>query len=143
MSSDRLLVVHEQIEVASLIAAAALGCGYYALSTTDSAAFRNAFTSFRPTLVALDLGLPEEAGVRLLEFLAESGYRDGILTVSGAHPIAQQRAHALAEQHGMRMIGKIPGPFRLGPVREQLDGLRQKRPEATVARAKSAARRRA
>lgn len=147
MSPNRLLVIDEQIEISAFIAAAGLGCGYDALSTTDADSFKREFAAFRPTLVAVDLSLADNRGMALLEFLAEQRCDAGILIVSGSNQRVIDRAAALMKKWGLRMLGTIPKPFRLGPVRELLDGLRQQEPIEQPKRARKAssapARRRA
>lgn len=128
MSPNRLLVIDRQIEISAFIAAAGLGCGYDALSTADTDAFKREFASFRPTLVALDLSLADDRGMALLQFLTEQRCEAGILIVSGPNQRVLDRAATLMKKSGLRMLGTIPKPFRLGPVRELLDGLRQKEP---------------
>jgi DNA-binding response OmpR family regulator len=146
MSPNRLLVIDEQIEIAAFIAAAGLGCGYDALSTTDIESFKREYAAFRPTLVALDLSLAKDRGMALLQFLAERRCEAGVLIVSGSNQRVLDRAAAMMKKQGLRMLGTIPKPFRLGPVRALLDGLRKaeaalepQRPRKTIA----AARRRA
>jgi DNA-binding response OmpR family regulator len=147
MSPNRLLVIDEQIEIAAFIAAAGLGCGYDALSTTDVESFKREYAAFRPTLVALDLSLAKDRGMALLQFLAERQCEAGVLIVSGSNQRVLDRAAAMMKKQGLKMLGTIPKPFRLGPVRALLDGLRQEPPVVQPQRARKpstvAARRRA
>lgn len=129
MSPNRLLVVDDQVEIGSLIAAAALGCDYEARATTDGESFKREYLSFHPTLVALDLSMPGEDGIQLLRFLAEKECTAGILIVSGFDQRVLQSAALLGRDRGLRMLGTIPKPFRLGTLRELFNTLRHKEPE--------------
>ena len=129
MSPNRLLIVDDQVEIGSLIAAAALGCGYDARSTVDGESFRREFLAFQPTLVALDLSMPGEDGIQLLRFLAEQECAAGILIVSGFDQRVLQSAALLGRDRGLRMLGTIPKPFRLGTLRDLFNSLRHVEPE--------------
>lgn len=133
MSSNRLLVIDDQIEIASLIAAAAHGCGYDTRSTSDAASFKREFDTFHPTLIALDLSMPDEDGVQLMRFLAEKTCTAGILIVSGSDQRVLDCAASLAKQRGLRMLGTIPKPFRRGPLKELFDQLRHKEADEMLA----------
>ncbi len=144
MSPNRLLIVDDEVAIGSLIAAAALGCGYDAHATTDADSFKRQFLSFRPTLVALDLSMPGEDGIQLLRFLAENECNAGILIVSGFDQRVLQSAALLGQDRGLRMLGTIPKPFRLSSLRDLFNSLRHEdaEPAATeqAAEAKPAAK---
>ena len=133
MSPNRLLIVDDEVAIGSLIAAAALGCGYDAHAMTDADSFKRQFLSFRPTLVALDLSMPGEDGIQLLRFLAESECDAGILIVSGFDQRVIECAASLGRGRGLRMLGTIPKPFRLGSLRELFNSLRHKDAEPAAA----------
>lgn len=126
MSPNRLLIVDDEVAIGSLIAAAALGCGYEAHATTDAESFKRHFLTFKPSLVALDLSMPGEDGIQLLRFLAEQECAAGILIVSGFDQRVLQSAALLGRDRGLRMLGTIPKPFRLGSLRELFNSLRHK-----------------
>jgi len=124
MSQDRLLVVDDQPEIASLIAAAGEACGYEARTAGDGALFRLEFEAFNPTLIALDLSMPGEDGIELMRYLAEKGCTAGVLIVSGSDDRVLEAAASLARVRGLRMLGTIPKPFRLKPLKELFAQLR-------------------
>lgn len=132
MSPNRLLVVDDQPEIASLIAAAAQGCGYDTRMTNDPVSFRREFESFQPTLIALDLSMPGEDGVQLMRFLAEKECKAGILIVSGSDQRVLDAAATLAQARGLRMLGTIPKPFRLASMKELFAKLRHEEPEVAA-----------
>lgn len=140
MSPNRLLVVDDQPDLAALIAAAAQGCDYDTRATNDAASFRREFESFQPTLIALDLTMPGEDGVQLMRFLAERGCKAGILIVSGADQRVLDCAASLAKARGLRMLGTIPKPFRLAPMRELFIKLRHDEAEPETPAVKAAAK---
>ncbi len=129
MTPNRLLVVDDEAAIGSLIAAAALDCGYDALATVSAKTFKSELLSFQPTLIALDLSMPGEDGIELLRYLAETGCDAGILIVSGFDQRVVECAALLATSRGLRMLGTIPKPFRLATLKQLFDALRQNEPE--------------
>jgi DNA-binding response OmpR family regulator len=129
MSPNRLLIIDDEVTIGSIIAAAALGAGYDARATITAESFKHEFLTFQPTLIALDLSMPDEDGIQILRFLAESGCTAGILIVSGFDHRVLESATRLGQTRGLRMLGTIPKPFRLIELRKLFDTLRHSEPE--------------
>lgn len=132
MATNRLLVVDDDAAISSLIAAAAMDCGYDALATTSAKDFKGGLLSFRPTLIGLDLSMPGEDGMELLRYLAENDCKAGILIVSGFDQRVLECAATLGKGRGLKMLGTIPKPFRLSTLRQLFDALRHNEPEQSA-----------
>jgi EAL domain-containing protein (putative c-di-GMP-specific phosphodiesterase class I) len=117
---NRLLIVDDDPGVVDVIAAAARQLDYAVASTTVASEFIALVDSFRPTLVLLDLHLPDSDGVELLRMLVARGFKAPILLMSGVDERVLTAAHELGQSHGLSMYGTLPKPV---PMPELLSKL--------------------
>ena len=131
--TKRLLVVDDVPEIGDFVRRVAESAGYEVRTTVNARAFQDAYRTFDPDVIALDLAMPEVDGIELLEALADEGCRAQLLIVSGFDFGIQQSAARLAEARGLRIAGIVPKPLRAQRLREILDALASdadSRPEA-------------
>ncbi|HKX91544.1 MAG TPA: response regulator [Sphingomicrobium sp.] len=119
MAQPRLLLIDDEPALAEFLANAARESGFDPLITSEDQQFRDAFLAERPSMVALDLGMPGMDGVELLRFLADQDYRAPVLIVSGFDRRVLESAFRLGEALGLNMAGPLEKPVRL----EHLEGL--------------------
>ncbi len=117
MSSNRLLIIDDEPEVAAVIGRVARGSGYDTIVTTDIDDFLNRVRTWQPTVIALDLGMPDLDGLQVLGLLADEGCAARILIVSGRDHDAMSNAVALGLQRGLLMAGILQKPLRLEELR--------------------------
>ena len=67
----RLLVIDDDEKAAALVADVAEGIGSVVKSVHNWEDFREAYGSFEPTVIVLDLVMPDVDGVEILSFLAD------------------------------------------------------------------------
>ncbi len=65
----KILLVEDEANIHNLIATVLDTAGYQVISARTCSAARTLFASYRPDLILLDLGLPDEDGSVLLEFV--------------------------------------------------------------------------
>lgn len=118
MGQPQLLLVDDEPALAEFIAAAARGCGFDTVVTSNDESFRDAFRQSRPDMVALDLGMPGMDGVELLRFLAEEDFTGPVLIVSGFDRRVLESAFRLGEARGLKMAGPLEKPARLEELEE-------------------------
>lgn len=123
MTTRRLLIIDDDPEIGRFVQRVAEGCGYEARATERADAFRSAYHSFRPDVIALDLAMPEVDGIELLRFLADEGCRAQLLIISGFDAKVRQAAERLGTARGLRMAGIVPKPMRVADLRALLTGL--------------------
>jgi len=111
MERPRLLVIDDEPALAEFVAHVATECGFDPILTGDDRAFREAFRSRRPDMVALDLGMPVD-GVELLRFLAEEDRAPPVLIISGFDRRVLESAFRLGEALGLVMLGPLEKPVR-------------------------------
>jgi EAL domain-containing protein (putative c-di-GMP-specific phosphodiesterase class I)/CheY-like chemotaxis protein len=113
---NRLLVVDDEPGVVAFIAAAARSCDYAVASTGSPTEFLALVDSFRPTLILMDLHLPDTDGVELLRMLVARGCKEPIMLMSGVDERVLAAAHELGVSHGLTMYGTLSKPMLLADL---------------------------
>lgn len=122
--TNRLLVIDDELEIATFIRDVAVQCGFEVRVTTEAAAFRREYLAFKPDLIVLDLSIPGMDGVELLRFLADHACTAKLLIISGFDRKVRTAAQNLGDARGLRMVGNIPKPIRAAELRMLLAGFR-------------------
>ena len=99
-------------------------CGFEPTIAEQDQEFRDRFNDQRPHMVALDLGMPGMDGVQLLRFLADEGFEDPVLIISGFDRRVLDSAFRLGTTLGLQMVGPLEKPARLEELEEILNRLR-------------------
>jgi EAL domain-containing protein (putative c-di-GMP-specific phosphodiesterase class I) len=129
---NRLLIVEDEPEVADFIAAVAQRLGF-SIASTGGAEFLQLVDSFRPTLIMLDLNLPETDGVELLRKLVDRGCKANVLLTSGVDERVLSAAHDLGASRGLAMCGILAKPMLPGDLQTKLAAVMKRDSELDVA----------
>jgi len=124
MSLPRLLLIDDEPALAAFVARAADLCGFDPMIAEQDQQFRDSFREKRPQMVALDLGMPGMDGIELLRFLADEGFEDPVLIISGFDRRVLESAFRLGTALGLQMVGPLEKPARLEELEEILNRLR-------------------
>ena len=124
MALPRLLLIDDEPALAAFVAKAADMCGFEPVIADQDQQFRDSFLKQRPHMVALDLGMPGMDGVELLRFLADEGYEDPVLIISGFDRRVLESAYRLGEAIGLQMVGPLEKPARLEELAAILNQVR-------------------
>lgn len=122
MSEKRLLVVDDEPEFGELVARVATGLGYETRVTKNGRDFQSAFHELQPTLVVLDMVMPEMDGNELVLWLMEQRYAADLIIITGYSPEYAKDAQLLAEFKGLHSVTTLTKPIRLAKLREALGG---------------------
>ena len=107
---NRLLIVDDEPGVVDFIAAVSAKLDYAVASAASAAEFLTLVDSFRPTLIVLDLHLPDSDGLELLRLLAARDCKSPILLMSGVDERVLLTAYELGMTYGLTMCGKLSKP---------------------------------
>ncbi len=120
MNEQRLLIVDDEADFAQMVARVATDLGYTTKVTTNGYDFQAAYQELQPTLIVLDMVMPEMDGNELVVWLMEQGYSSRLIIITGYSPEYAQDAQLLAEFKGLRSVSTLSKPIRLAQLREAL-----------------------
>lgn len=112
MLQNRLLVVDDEAAICSLIKRVAEPLGFVVQSLTESARFRQTLSEFNPSLLILDLKMPDCDGVQLLQQLKDDQSEAQIMVISGMDQRVLNTAEKLGRSQGLRMAGVLHKPLK-------------------------------
>ena len=119
----RLLAVDDNPDSAELIARVATKCGYEAKTIGDLDLLKDVLVAWRPSVLTLDLCMPQEDGIGVLSMLKECGFNGQLVIISGQDGWLRKAAARLADARGLRVAEDLGKPVDLKTLRELLSGL--------------------
>lgn len=120
MSEPRLIILDDEPMVGYTMEGIADAAGYRVRLTADADEFFRAVREFTPDCIVIDLILPGMDGVQVMEILAQSACRAGIIIISGAGQRVLDAASRAATESGLRILGVLHKPFRPAELRSLL-----------------------
>jgi DNA-binding response OmpR family regulator len=122
--TDRLLIVDDQPQFGDIIAKVGRSVGFDVKVTERADEFRRQLDTFQPSVVTIDLVMPEMDGIALLRELAAHRCKASILVTSGLDVRTLSWAETLGRELGLKLVGVIPKPVRVAELRTLLEGLK-------------------
>jgi len=119
-SIDRLIVVDDDPGVADFVATVARNCGYDVRVALTLTALKEILAAYAPTVIALDLTMPDADGIEVMSWLAEAGCQARIVLISGTAPELLDAARRLGRAFGLDIAATLAKPFGLVPLATQL-----------------------
>ena len=120
MRAERLLVVDDMPAMCRLIGSIAVEAGYSVETTGNAVDFKAAYERLRPTVIALDLLIPDEDGIELLWYLHRENYDGAIVIISGAAETMHIAAQTMAKGLGLCIADSFGKPFDVHKLRDSL-----------------------
>jgi two-component system OmpR family response regulator len=120
---NRLLIVDDEPGITRVIETVAQELGFEVLAIHQSEQFEKALLQLDPTLICLDIAMPDRDGVELIAALAARSYAGKIVVMSGAHPSYIQMSSVIGKTRGLHIAGTLSKPFRIHEVSALLTGL--------------------
>ena len=120
MTGGRLLVVDDEPGFGEFVRKVAVKLGYEVAVTTSGREFKRLYDGFGPTVVLLDVVMPEIDGVELVQWLADRGADAHLLVVTGYTPNYAMLAKKLAEARGLRSVTTLTKPVRMAALQKAL-----------------------
>lgn len=120
MPDKRLLVCDDEPDFAEFVRAVAEPLGYEVRIVTRSARFSDAYKSFGPSVVLLDMVMPEVDGTEIIRWLSDKGTGARILIVTGFNPRYAEMARVIARANGLLKVSTIAKPVGVEALRKAL-----------------------
>ena len=124
MPDDRLLIVDDQRLVGDLIGKIGEIAGFVVKVTTHVDEFLSELDIFQPSVVTIDLVMPDIDGIELLRDLALRGCRAKVVVASGLDARMLNSARVLGQELGLNIAGAITKPIRAADLRNLFEGLK-------------------
>jgi CheY-like chemotaxis protein/two-component sensor histidine kinase len=118
--AKRLLVVDDEPDFAAFVERVAASLGYVVETVTRAAKFQESCTRFQPTVIVLDVVMPETDGVELVRWLATQGSKARVIIASGYSPHYAKAAEALGLAGGLSSIVTLRKPVSLTDLQAAL-----------------------
>ncbi len=116
----RLLVVDDDPGFGELVRKVGLKLDFEVEVAINGKEFTRAYDSFDPTVVVLDMVMPDVEGIELIQWLGERGADVHVIVVTGYTPRYAALAKKLAEAKGLRSVAALSKPVRLNDLQAAL-----------------------
>ncbi|MCH8110345.1 MAG: response regulator [Proteobacteria bacterium] len=116
----RLLAIDDDPKVCKFLEDAAGPLGFEVRSVSDPHEVDDVYRAFQPTVIVLDLAMPERDGIQILRFLAAEGCDAPIALMSGYDQPMMRHAISLGEALGLNLTEPLRKPIRLADLRSVL-----------------------
>ncbi len=117
---NRLLIVDDEPAVVDFISQVAARYDYAVASTSSASEFPRLVDSFRPTMILMDLHLPDSDGVELLRLLEARDCTAHVVLMSGVDERVLATAHEIGMSRGLAMCGTLTKPLLAGDLQTKL-----------------------
>ena len=112
MSVGKLLIVEDNRPFAADLMRDAVRIGLDVRVAHNAAAAEDEIISWKPTIIAMDLVMPDSDGLELLRTCGHLKYPGKIVLMSGGFELYLEMAAELARSHNLHVAGKLTKPFR-------------------------------
>jgi len=116
MTTKRMLIVDDEPDFLVVVRRVAERLGFEVESMTHGRDFKQAYARFDPTVVILDMIMPDVDGIELIEWLASVQSKAQIIIISGFTPIYAKTAMTLGEAKGLLSISRLAKPVSLAAL---------------------------
>lgn len=132
-TKHRVLIIDDDQDICEYLTEVARLLDHETRYITDTHMLEDALL-FEPTLIILDLIMPNRDGIETLRVLSEKRITAGILLTSGFDKRVLKTASRLAEQLGLTVIGHLTKPVRTSELKQKLLDYTSTRPSTEIAK---------
>lgn len=120
MKNGRLLIVDDEPEFGEYVGRVGERIGLSVRVTTNAKTFKETFQSFDPTVIVMDIVMPEVDGIELIEWLSENECTAKVILVTGFNPHYADATQKLGEARGMMSVTTLTKPVSLADLKAAL-----------------------
>ena len=120
MSSRRLLVIDDEADFRTFVRRVGEKSGFEVELAADARAFKALYKSLDPTVIVLDIVMPETDGIELIQWLGGEGCSARIVIVSGFDPRYSRAAEIFGSTLGSLSITRLSKPVTLADLEAAL-----------------------
>lgn len=120
MSEQRLLAIDDDKAFRDFIGSVMAETDYRSVITGDANAFKQAYHDLDPTVVLLDMVMPETDGFELMQWLMDQGYTSKVVLITGFNARYAEMALTLGTDRGLPDVTSLPKPVPLADLRAAL-----------------------
>jgi EAL domain-containing protein (putative c-di-GMP-specific phosphodiesterase class I)/ActR/RegA family two-component response regulator len=120
-TARRLLAIDDEKGLLSILRDAGTSVGFDVETTTSAEYFLRMTREWLPTLIIMDLQMPEIDGVELLRRMASEGVKAPIVLMSGVDDKLLRAVGDLGAELGLNMHGVLTKPIRLETFKRTLE----------------------
>ncbi len=126
--TPNLIIIDDEEDIGNYIADVAEEMGFETVVTTTADEFWPAFFATKPSVIFLDLMMPDVDGIQFLRLLSEQECAAKIILISGSDTRILKSAERIGHTHGLHMAGVLQKPILIGDLEAILEkaGLGQK-----------------
>jgi EAL domain-containing protein (putative c-di-GMP-specific phosphodiesterase class I) len=121
VADRRLLAIDDEKGLLAIVQEVGRNAGYDVVATSDATYFLQQTREWHPTLVLMDLQMPDVDGVELLRAMAAEKLRAPIVLMSGVEDKVLRTVGDLGTDLGLNMRGVLGKPIRMETFRRTLD----------------------
>ena len=120
MAEKRLLVIDDEPAFGEFVKEVAERLGYDVRVTLRADEFAEIYETFMPTVIVMDVVMPEVDGIELVQWLAQEKCKAKILIVTGYNPHYADAAKRLVSAGDLPSIETLTKPISLADLRAAL-----------------------
>ena len=121
MSGKRLLIIDDEIGFREFVLKVATSAGFEVEGTGHGKQIMEIYKSFDPTVIVMDMILPDIDGFELMQWLVEQSCSARVIVVTGYNPHYAEMAEALGTDAGSLSVTTLTKPIGLMELREALN----------------------
>jgi CheY-like chemotaxis protein len=123
--AGRLLICDDEERFGRFVQRVALDLGFEVEVTNSAADFIAVYDSFRPTVIVLDMIMPDMDGNELILWLAQRHCPADLIICTGYNPDYATNAKILAEFKGLKSVTTLRKPVSVALLRQALQATPQ------------------
>lgn len=120
MAGGRLLICDDEERFGRFVQRVAIDLGFEVRVTNSAADFIAAYDDFGPTVIVLDMIMPDMDGNELILWLAQRRSPADLIICTGYNPDYATNAKILAEFKGLKSVNTLRKPVSVALLREAL-----------------------